>query len=146
MDTGRWTHGDEFPMLDLVAQFQFGTPGSLSFQLGKVVDRNSPRLPEMEVVESWDFLLESGAVFVIIGWLDVHHPCGGIHPLRLRVGLPDRYVSWESMRDLVPQVKAALGLPADEPYRLLLSGLSRQVGTEEPLAGFVSATRWRPPD
>ena len=102
MDTGRWKQGDEFPVLDFVGNFQFKTAASVSFDLGKSVDRHSPRLPEMEPDEEridgrdkWDFLLESGSVFVIIGWLDVHHPCDGFHPLRLRVGLPDRYVCWE---------------------------------------------------
>lgn len=145
MDTARWKHGDEFPMLDLVAQFQFRSPGSVSFQLGKAVDRHSPRLPEVEGGEPWDFLLESGSVFVVLGWLDAHHPCDGFHPLQLRVGLPDRYVCWESMRDLVPQVKAALGLPADEPYHVLLAGLSQQTSTEVPQSGFVSTTRCQPP-
>jgi len=152
MDTGRWKHGDEFAVLDLVAQFEFKAPTSLSFQLGKSVDRHTPRLPEMELGEEridgrdkWDFLLESGWVFVVIGWLDIHHPCDGLHPLRLRVGLPDRYVSWESMRDLVPQVKAALGLPAEVPYHVDLAGLSQQTFTEEPWNGFASTTRWQPP-
>jgi hypothetical protein len=145
MDTGRWNHGDMFPVLDLMAQFEFKSPGSLSFQLGKSVSRDSSRLPEMDPGEElpgggdkWDMLLAAGPVFVVIGWLDVHHPCDGFHPLRLRVGLPDRYVSWESMRDLVPQVVAALRLPADVPYRAHLTGQSEQLLTEEPWSGFVS--------
>jgi hypothetical protein len=137
MDTVRWKHGDEFPLLDLVAQFQFKSASSVSFELGTLVDRGSPRLPEMGD-EPWDFLLESGSVFVVLGWLDVHHPCEGCHRLQLRVGLPDRYVCWESMRDLVPQVLAALGLPADEPYHVDLCGLSRQTFSEKPQSGFVS--------
>ncbi len=148
MDTGRWKHGDGFPILDLLAQFEFKFSSSLSFQLGKLVDRHSPRLPEMESGEEgrgqdvWDFLLESGSVFVVIGWLDAHHPCAGPHALRLRVGLPDRYVSWESMRDLIPQVVAALELPADVPYHVDLAGLSQQTCTENPQSEFVSTTRW----
>lgn len=151
MDTARWKHGEEFSVLDLVARFEFKTPGSLSFRLGKSVDRHSPRLPEMELGEEridgrdkWDFLLEAGSVFIVIGWLDVHHPCDGSHPLRLRVGLPDRYVSWESIRDLVPQVVAALGLPAGVPYHVDLAGLSQQTSTEGPQSGFVSTRRWQP--
>jgi hypothetical protein len=70
-------------------------------------------------------------------------PCEVHHRLQLRVGMPDRYVSWESMRDLVPQVKDALGVPPDEPY--LLAGLSQQTSTEEPQFEFVSTTRWQPP-
>jgi hypothetical protein len=137
MDTARWNDGDEFPVLDLVARFHFRTPGSVSFRLGKTVDRDSPRLPEMGG-EPWDLLLRAGPLFVGIGWLDAHHPCDGPHALRLRVGLPERYVSWESMRDLVPAVVAALGLPAGVPYQVFLSGLSRQTCMEEPQVGFVS--------
>ncbi len=139
MDTARWKHGEAFSILDLIAQFEFRTSSSLSFQLGKSIDRHSPRLPEMEPGEEridgrdkWDFMLESGSVFVVLGWLDVHHPCEGLHRLQLRVGLPDRYVCWESMRDLVPQVKAMLALPSDEPYCVLLAGLSKQTFTKEP--------------
>ena len=90
MDTGRWKHGDGFPILDLVAEFAFKTSSSVSFQLGKSVDRHSPRLPEMEPGadringrDKWDVLLESGSVFVSLGWLDAHHPCDGLHALRL---------------------------------------------------------------
>jgi LPXTG-motif cell wall-anchored protein len=137
MDTARWKHGDEFAALDLRARFAFKTTSSLSFELGTLVNRDSPRLPETGD-ESWDLLLAAGSMFAILGWLDAHHPCDGHHNLQLRVGLPDRYVSWESMRDLVPQVIAALGLPADEPYHVHLAGLSRQASTEWPQSGFVS--------
>src|SRR5437879_4462563 len=124
METAHWKHGDEFPVLDLVARFQFKSASSLSFHLGKVVDRDSPRLPEMGD-EPWDFLLAGGSVFVIIGWLDAHHPCDPYHRLQLRIGLPDRYVCWESVRDLVPQVVAALQLPTDVTYSVQVCGLYR---------------------
>ena len=81
-----------------------------------------------------------GRVFDIVGWLDAHHPCEGFHRLLLRIGLPEPYVCWESMRDLVPQVKAALGLPAADSYRVSLVSLSRMTSTEEPQYGAVSKT------
>ncbi len=93
--------------------------------------------------DKWDLMLESGSVFVVLGWLDIHHPCDGLHALRLRVGLPDRYVSWESMRDLVPQVVAALELPADVSYHVDLVGLSQQTCTEEPQSELGSTTQWQ---
>ncbi len=139
MDTTRWKDGDEFAVLDLVAEFQFKTASSLSFQLGTKSD--TLQLSGMD--EPW--VLGAGRVFSVIGWIDAHHPCEGLHRLQLRVGLPDRYVCWESMRDLVPQVKAALGLSPDESYHILLVGLSQQTSTEEPQSGFVSTTRWQPP-
>ena len=139
MDTSRWKEGDGFAVLDLVAEFQFKNASSLSFQLGS--KGNTLQLPDMK--EPW--VLGPGRVFTVIGWLDVHHPCQGFHCLQLRVGLPDRYACWESMRDLVPQVKAALGLPADESYHVYIAGLSEQTSMEEPQSGFVCTTRWTPP-
>jgi hypothetical protein len=139
MDTARWKDGDEFAVLDLIAQFQFKTASSVSFQLGTKGD--TLQLPGMD--QPW--VLGAGRVFTVIGWLDAHHPCEGLHRLQLRVGLPDRYACWESMRELVPQVKAALGLPADESYHISLVGLSQQTSTEEPQSGLVSTTRWQPP-
>ncbi len=100
-----------------------GPPVACRSSWARPLYRHSPRLPEMEGGEPWDFLLESGSVFVVLGWLDAHHPCDGFHLLQLRVGLPDRYVCWESMRDLVPQVKARqLVLPPDEPYLRCAAG------------------------
>jgi hypothetical protein len=132
MDTERWQAGDEFPILDLVARFRFKSASSLSFDLGTLGD--SLQLPDMD--EPW--LVGPGRVFTVIGWLDVHHPCDGFHRLRLRAGLPDRYVSWESMRDMVTQVFAVLELPADESYEVHLAGLSRQMVTKWPQMEFVS--------
>jgi hypothetical protein len=138
MDTTRWKDGDEFAVLDLVAQFQFKTSCSLAFHLGKLIKRGIPRPPEMSDL-AWELVQEEGAeFFVILGWLDLHHPCEGFHRLQVRVGLPDRYVSWETMRDLVAQVIGTLELPADKSYHIYLTGLSQQTETEEPSSGFVS--------
>jgi hypothetical protein len=142
MDTTRWKEGDSFPVLDLIAQFAFKSASSMSFELGTHLGPGSPRTPEMKREESLEQLLQmGGSAFFIIGWLDIHHPCEGSHRLQLRVGLPDRYVSWESMRDLVPQVLAALGLQADESYHVHLAGLSKETSTEWPQSGFVDASR-----
>jgi hypothetical protein len=139
MDTTGWKDGDEFAVLDLVARFRFKTASGVSFDLGTKGD--TLRLPGTS--EPW--VLGAGRVFTVVGWLDAHHPCEGLHRLWLRVGLPDRYTGGESMRDLVPQVKAALGLPVDEPYHVSLVGLTRQTSMEEPPSGFVSTARWQPP-
>ena len=61
----------------------------------------------------------------MIGWLDAPHPCEGDHRLQVRAWLPGRYTCWESIRALVPQIKAAPGLPPDESYHVAcLAGLS----------------------
>lgn len=88
--------------------------------------------------EPW--VLGGGRVFTVSGWIDVHHPCHGRHRLLLRVGLPDRYACWESMRELVAQVKAVFGLPDDESYHVYIAGLSQQICREEPVYEFQSTT------
>jgi len=124
----------------LVARFRIRTASSVSFDLGTKGDtlhlpgRRGPRV------------VGPGRVFDIVGWLDAHHPCEGFHRLLLRIGLPEPYVCWESMRDLVPQVKAALGLPAADSYRVSLVSLSRMTSTEEPQYGAVSKTGGGGPD
>lgn len=122
IDTTRWKDGDGFPLLDLIAEFRFKSASTVSFELG-YSDR--PDRPG------------EGRLVSIIGWLDAHHPCDGVHRLQLRIGLPDRYASWESMRDLVPQVKAALELPPDETFHVSLVGLSKWTSMEEPQSGIV---------
>jgi hypothetical protein len=153
MDTSRWKHGEEFAVLDLVARFEFKTGSSVSFLLCKSISRHEARIPEMEPgeekiggLDKWDFLMESGPALIGLGWLDIHHPCEGGHPLQIRVGLPDRYVSWESIREMVPKVKEVMGLPPDEPFEGYITGLLRQLSVEEPQRGFVSTTRWKLPD
>lgn len=56
--TTPWKYGDTFPVLDLLAWFEFKTSSSLSLGLGTTVDRRSPRPPEMEEGELTDFLLQ----------------------------------------------------------------------------------------
>jgi hypothetical protein len=46
MDTARWKDGDRFAVLDLVAEFQFKTASSVSFQLGTKGD--TIQLPGMD--------------------------------------------------------------------------------------------------
>ena len=136
MDTGRWQHGAEFPLLDLTAQFEWKSASSLSFQLGmKDAPIELPNAPP-------GFDLRG---FVVIGWLDIHHPCEGYQRLRLRVGLPERYANWEAMRDIVQQVIAILELPADESYHIELASPSLRTSTCWPSGTFDSVTRWKPP-
>jgi hypothetical protein len=132
MDTTRWEGGDEFAVLDLVARLKFKTACSLSFELGTRGDRI--RVPGTSRTR----VLGEGRVFSMIGWLDAHHPCDGSHRLQVRVWLPGRYTCSDSMRAMVPQVKAALGLPQDESYHVVcLAGLSEWSELEEPDFGFA---------
>jgi hypothetical protein len=138
MDTDRWHDGAEIAILDLTARFRFKSALSLSFELG--MKDALIELPP-DCVGAFDGLRG----FVVVGWLDVHHPCEGQHRLRLRAGLSDRYVSWESMRDIVQRIIAVLELPADESYHIELAGLSHQTVMWAPNVTFDSVTRWSPP-
>jgi hypothetical protein len=138
MDTSRWNVGAEFPILDLVARFLFKSTSSMSFDLG--AERNlADLLPD---AGSW---VDLGKAFAIEGWLDIHHPCEGFYRLQIRVGLTDRYVSWESMQEVAKCVIAVLELPADESYHIYLAGVSQATSAWWPQTEFVSTTKWKPP-
>lgn len=141
MDTSRWSVGDEFTVLGLKAALEFKTAASLSFKLQASSDTDS--LPEAANLPP--LLLEMGPVQIVLGWLDVHHPCEGAHRLLVRAGLPDRYVSWESMRDLVKGVLTELNLPVDESYRIEMVGVSQQMTLWHPQLEFESTSKWRAP-
>lgn len=141
MDTSRWNVGDGFTILGLTAKLEFKSASSLSFALGASSDTES--LPEAAELPA--FLLEGGPVHIVLGWLDIHHPCEGVHRLRVRAGVPDRFVTWESLICVVKTVIVELRLPADESYYAHFSGKAEQLETWEPQTGFVSTGKWRPP-
>ena len=141
MDTSEWVTGREFPVLDLIARFEWKSPSSLSFYLGS-------EKPLADVLENPDprFAgLDFGNCFAVIGWMDIHYPCEGFHRLRIRAGVPDQYMTWESARDMVKCVLAALKLPPDESYQVDLVGSSQWMSAVWPQTEFVSTTKWLPP-
>jgi len=110
LDTARWKVRDEFPLLDLVAAFEFKSETSLSFCLG--TKENSLLLSDM--LEP--LYLGDVAVFKSVGWLDIHHPCQGHIKARFRFFLPASYQVFPTMRAAIQQVFEAVGIPADETY------------------------------
>ena len=125
MGANRWQIGQEFVLLDLVAQLEFQSASSLSFHLGTKGD--TLHLPDRE--EPW--VMGPGMVFTVIGWVDVHHPCEGHIKTQLRICLPEKYHEPERMRGLVHQLFEQLGIPADETYEALFVAASRQTGIEQ---------------
>jgi hypothetical protein len=125
MDTNRWKTGQEFVLLDLVAALEFKSASSLSFRLGTKGDT----LQLSDIEEPW--VMGPGLVFTVIGWVDAHHPCEGHIKARLRVCLPERYLEWEQMRDLVQRLFEQLGIPADETYEADFIAASRQTGIQQ---------------
>ena len=122
MDVSRFhTRGPEFAVLDLVASFRFRTAGSAGFALGRWGDGRPP-------ADETNGQLGRGGTFHGAGSLEVHHPCDGHVQARLTVVLPEPYQAPGRMREIVDQVFAALGIPADETFEAHFVGPSRQAG------------------
>jgi hypothetical protein len=104
MDTSRFTSPtDEFPLLNLTAKFAFKTTSSISFHVGRIADVHPDDEPDMVV---------SG--FVVIGWIDVHHPCDSCIKTQIRICIPEKYHQIERMEDMVKAICEALSIPPDE--------------------------------
>jgi hypothetical protein len=125
LDTRRWERGQEFVLLDLVAQMEFKSESSLSFYLGTKGD--TLLLPGME--EPW--VTGPGIVFTVIGWVDVHYPCEGHIRAQLRICLPEKYHEPERRLELVQQLFGRLGIPADETYEAHFIAASRETLIEQ---------------
>lgn len=115
-------HGDRFPILDLIALFNFKSPGSISFDLA--TDSDTLDFPSDEV----SLPVEPGYVFNVIGRVDVHHPCEGHIKAQIRVLIPAQYHRPEQMKELVQQMLAALGIPADETFEASFAWAEQQTG------------------
>jgi hypothetical protein len=104
MDTSRFTSPtDEFPLLDLTAKFAFKTTSSVSFHVGRIADVHPDNEPDFVV---------SG--FVVIGWIDVHHPCDSCIKAQIRICIPVEYHQFERMEKMVKAICEALSIPPDE--------------------------------
>jgi hypothetical protein len=77
------------------------------------------------------FVVGPGLVFHVVGWADVHHPCAGHIRTQVRVCLPEEYLQWETMRDLVAQLFAEVGVPADETYEAHFVAASKRSSIEQ---------------
>lgn len=121
----------EFEFLDLIGQLSHSSASSVSFQLGRKTD--SIELPTGNL----QFMGE-GRVFSVCGWLDAHYPCHGFHKLLVRCSLPNDYVRFESMRNLIRCVTAALGLPPNVSYQIHIESSINAMTMEHPQEDFVT--------
>lgn len=99
----------EFPLLDLVAQLEFETPGSAGFCLGtygNVISISSG--VEVNVGEK--------GVFNVCGSVAVHYPCDNHIKVQVSAELPEQYRTFETMHEFVQQLFAAVGIPSDETF------------------------------
>lgn len=120
----------EFSFLDLIGTRTFRTSASISFHLGHKSDH-------IQYSDGSRHFFGKNRVFNVVGWLDVHYPCEGFHKLQIRCSLPDSYVRYESMRDLVFQLCEILCLPVHTPYKIHLQAHGLGTSMEDPQGGFV---------
>src|SRR5262249_19543274 len=114
MNTAKFTsREDKFSVLDLTARFSFKTASSLSFSL----ERHSKSLLPVRQ----------------IGWIDLHHPCGGHIKLQIRIALPAEYHDPMKLRAMVSAVLAAAEIPPDETYEARLFATSGFMEIQQPV-------------
>jgi hypothetical protein len=123
MVTKRFDHGreHEFPVLDLVASFEFKSRSSISFMLGQ--RSNTLMIPGM----GGPLFLGRDAVFNEIGRIDVHHPCDGHIKAQLLIVLPAEYHASDRRERLIEQVFEALSIPPDETFEALFVSPNEQL-------------------
>jgi hypothetical protein len=109
-----------FPVLDLIASFDFKSSSSISFLLGRFGDMI--RLTDM------DWPVGPGRVFEVVGQVIVHHPCEGHIKAQLLVLLPVEYHEIERMKELIRVVFVALAIPLDDTFDSLFVSPERQIG------------------
>ena len=103
-----YEYGTEIDLLDLRGRFAFRTESSASFDLiGRGQDGE-----------------------LLIGWVDVHHPCDGFIRAKVRVIVPVEHHKFEWMRDFIQRLFTALGIPPDETFEADFIGSDHQIRYE----------------
>ncbi len=120
----------DFVFLDLVGNLTHSTAASVSFNLGTKSDY-------LEQDDGTRSFLGKNRVFHIIGWLDAHYPCNGYHKLLIRCSLPNDYISYETMRDIIPCVIQALELPDEVSYDIHLFSSQKTTSMVNPINFFT---------
>jgi len=94
------TQHDRFTLLDMTAQFDFKTPGSISFLVGSGPSH----------------------YFSVRGRVEAHHPCvsefGSSPKFVARVYLPADYLNEQNMQQVVTTLYSVLGVPSDEAHQV----------------------------
>ncbi len=89
--------GEHFPLLDMSAWLDFHTENSAGFSIGEV----------------------KGNVYTTQGHFDIHHTCFRHIKVQLRGSLPEKYLTYEQLKEAVDQIFVALAIPADETYEAI---------------------------
>jgi hypothetical protein len=130
MDMSRFskTNG-QFSLLDLTAKVEFMSYSSLSFDIGRL--SNTLRLPTDEHDKEVGFSGERLFVSIVIGWIDVHHPCDGHIKTQLRIRLPAEYHLVDQMKSIIHRIFEVLDIPLDETYEAVFFTCDRITGIEQ---------------
>lgn len=108
MDISRFhSQHDRFPLLDLMAQFDFKTETSIAFLVGE----------------------GTSCFFHVHGRVELHHPCmrefEGQAKVYVRVTLPARYVTEEKLEETIQQslktLYTVLSIPDEDTYEARFS-------------------------
>lgn len=129
----------DYPFLDLVGNISSSTSASVSFDVGQKSDY-------WENDQGERTHLGAGRVFHVCGWLDAHYPCRQFHKLKIRSALPDEYIHFEGVHELVACVKRALQLPDHVSWSVAVYSVSTSLSMEHPQSGFICDTKWIPPE
>jgi hypothetical protein len=120
MNTEKFAHGKgTFSALDLSVRFKFKTQSSIGFKLATTQEQP-----------------------VIIGEMQIHHPCSGHIKAHIYIQLPEEY---KNVKLLIPMIQVAfreLEIPSDETYELSYDDSMNGLLTDQPLnrEGFTSHT------
>lgn len=128
----------EFQFLDLTGEISCSTSSSVSFNVGRKSDY-------VENDNGERTFLGKRRVFHVFGWLDVHYPCHQFHKLMIRCVLPDDYIHFDSICDLVVCVKTALKLPDHVSWSISAHSSSNSLSMDHPQNTFICDTKWIPP-
>jgi len=102
---------DVFNLLNLRAHFAFKSETSVGFLLGSI-----PKGKDSHIV---------------IGAMQIHHPCIGHIGAYLYVQLPRRFTEPDILRQLCEATFSELGIPADETYELHYSESSKGITMDQ---------------
>jgi len=129
----------DYPFLDLVGNISSSTSASVSFDVGRKSDYTENDQGERTY-------LGAGRVFHVCGWLDAHYPCQQFHKLKIRSALPDEYLHFEGVHELVACVKRALQLPDHVSWSVAVYSVANSLSMENPQSGLICDTKWIPPE
>ena len=119
----------EYEVLDYTARLGRHTDSSAMFELGRMEDSLEVNGRKLKL-----------PVFRVLGWLDLHYPCYGSHPLVIRSHCREVDDEFVAMQGIVSAVKQWLNLEESVPYEVTLIVGDRHHSIQHPFDGIPSYT------